>query len=379
MSKTNIGHVIVHELIKENNKDFDYSKPYHLRESELDKENQTVNKLVEDVIELYGSRGNSAHYGVFKSEKNERGPIPDEFHKYFSLSKSNSDNFISLSKLIMKQMFHSAKGQPWASGGYIVFTDYISQGVRFLLVTMIKKKDGVRISQNLEPEEMIHLDLSNINQAAKINFHLYDKYLNANELEKTELSFLSFVSKNTGQSAAAYFISALGCDKGIASAGATRKLPKEVRNFFKKQPDLKIFAESFKKEVVKYLDLKLQNKESAKLSDIEALALTHLNHLDESTRNNHITELMRYLNSENIRIPTEFVVNKATLEKIKNVIYKDKLMSFNFDKELLGVTNDARVFFDELNSSLCFNKLPEEALSKIRAAIKEKQQEKTDG
>lgn len=82
---------------------------------------------------------------------------------------------------------------------------------------------------------MIHLELNNINQAAKINFHLYYQYHQADDVQKTELSYLSFINKTTGQSAAAYFIAALGCDKGIASAGATRKLPNEVKKFFKTQ------------------------------------------------------------------------------------------------------------------------------------------------
>ncbi|MEA0063604.1 hypothetical protein SNB13_15230, partial [Escherichia coli] len=42
MSKASIRHVIVHELLKESNKDFDHSKPYNLRDTELDKTNDIV-------------------------------------------------------------------------------------------------------------------------------------------------------------------------------------------------------------------------------------------------------------------------------------------------------------------------------------------------
>lgn len=58
MSKVSIRHVIVHELLKESNKDFDHSKPYNLRDTELDKTNDIVKKLVDGVIDLYGSKGN---------------------------------------------------------------------------------------------------------------------------------------------------------------------------------------------------------------------------------------------------------------------------------------------------------------------------------
>lgn len=371
MSKPDIKHVIVHELIKESGNDFYYENPFNLRKTELDKENKIVNKLVEDVIKLYGSRGNTAHYGIFKKD-NDRGPIPDEFNNYFSLTNYSSKDFINLSISIMKQLFESAKGQSWPSGGYIVFTDYISNGVRFLLVTMIKKKGGMRISPALEPEEMIHLDLSNINQAAKINFHLYNQYLSADETARTELTFLSFVSKTKGQSASAYFISALGCDKGIASSAATRALPREARNFFKKDVDSKPFAEAFRNKVIRYLDETNRADQPAKLTDIADIAAAQLTSLEEDKRNEIIEGFMQHLNNENMRIPSEFVINKSTLDKIKNVSYKDKLLSFNFDKELLGETNDAMVYYDEKSGSLSFNKLPAEAKNKIEAAIKER-------
>lgn len=184
MSKINIKHVIVHELIKDSNKDFDHSKPFNLRDTELDKSNKIVKKLVDGVIELYGSKGNSAHYGIFIGDKSKQGPIPGLFHNYSLVQESVSSDFISLSKEVMKQMYHSAKEQLWASGGYVVFTDYILSGFRYLLVTMIKKTNGVTISENLEPEEMIHLELGNINQAAKINFRYYEEYQTADDIKK---------------------------------------------------------------------------------------------------------------------------------------------------------------------------------------------------
>lgn len=373
MNKPIIKHVIVHELIKESGEDFDYSKPYNLRKTELVKTNVIVNKLVQDVIKLYGSRGNTAHYGVFKNDE-KKGPVPGAFEHYSSLPGYSSKEFIALSKSIMHQLFEEAKGQTWPSGGYIVFTDYISDGIRFLLITMLKKKGGMSISAALEPQELVHLDLSNINQAAKVNFHLYYEYMKSDEKARAELSYLSFVSKTKGQSASAYFIAALGCDKGIASSGATRTLPKESRSYFKTDDRLKGLAESFRSKVIRYLDEKNEDKQPAKLSDIADLASAHMTTIAEDERSELVEGFMRHLNNEKVRIPSEFVINKPTLDKIKNVSYKDKLYSFNFDKELLGETSDAMIYYDSKKGSLAFNKLPAEAKAKIESAIKERKQ-----
>lgn len=371
MTNINIRHVIVHELLKEANKDFNHSKPYNLRDSELDKTNSVVIQLVDGVISLYGSKGNAAHYGVFKSNQNEPGPVPALFHQYYDVRESASSEFINLTKEIMKQMYKSAMEQLWASGGYVVFTDYTVSGLRYLLVTMIKKTNGVTISANLEPEEMIHLELNNINQAAKINFHYYHQYQEADEVQKTELSYLSFISKTTGQSAAAYFIAALGCDKGIASAGATRKLPNEVKKFFKKNKEIANRADYVRNKIIKYLETQFTNNHSAKLSDIEAIVTTELSFLPDDQREPKVRELMKHLNSEEVRIPTEFVINKTSLDKIRNVIFKTDQYSFNFDKDLLGITSDATIFYNDETGNLTFNNLPVEARTKIKTALKE--------
>lgn len=372
MTKISINHVIVHELLKEAQKDFDHSKRYNLRDTELDKSNKIVQQLVDGVVELYGTRGNLAHHGIFKEDPSLRGPVPDLFDKYYNDKKSDSSSFINLTKQIMKQMYEEAKKQPWSSGGYVVFTDYILQGLRFILVTMIKKKNGVTISANLNPEEMIHLELNYINQAARVNFHRYFEYNSAPDDKKSQINYLSFISKTNGQSASAYFIAALGCDKGLASAGATRKLPNEARKFFKKNTETLPIAEEFRNKIIKYLEKQCESSLPASLSDIEAIGFEELSIFPDEKRNEILSGLMQHLNSEGVGIPTDFVINKTSLDKLKKVMYKNPLYSFNFDKELLGDNADARIFYDEVTGNLCFNNLPEEARSKIRAALKEK-------
>ncbi|CAI0968757.1 nucleoid-associated protein [Serratia quinivorans] len=379
MTDINIKHVIVHELIKEAKKDFDFSKPYNLRENTLDKTNQTVQKLIKEISDLYGTKGNSAHYGIFKTEKSEQGPIPSNFDTYYKSKECPPELFVPFSVEIMKQFVNKAKDEFWSSGGFIVFCDYITNGVRFFLVSMIKKKDGVTISSKLEPEDMVHLDLSKINQAARINCQLYESYQEANDIDKTDLNYLSFVSKGSGQSASAYFIAAIGCDKGLASAKATTKLPSEVKKFFLAKEELKDKAVKFRQEVIGYLQHQADNDLSAKLSDIETLASAHMTYLDDEKRQTLIAELMAHLNSETIRIPVEFVVNKPSLKKIINVIYKSPDLNFSFEKELLGCTADDDVWYDEKSGRLSFTNLPPEMKTKISQALKENQKLREGG
>lgn len=366
-----IQQVIVHELIKEAKKSFDFSKPYHLRKTPLDKSNQTVIKLINEISSLYGSKGNSAHYGIFKEELTEQGPIPSKFEEYSLIQENSLDQFVSFSIDVMKQLVKTAQEEPWSSGGFIVFCDYAINNNHFFLISMLKKKNGVTISDNLEPEEMIHLDLSKIHQAARINFDLYQKYKEANESERVDLSYLSFVSKGVGQSASAYFIAALGCDKSLAAAKATKKLPSEVKKFFNKKAELKENANKFRQEIIAYLSRQALNNHSAKLSDVEAIATSHMTYLDDERRDLYVQELMTHLNSEKVRIPTEFVVSERSLKEIKNLSYKGEDIGFSFEINLLGATADDDVWYDEASGRLSFTNLPPDLRTKLSQAVKD--------
>ncbi|EJR6406179.1 nucleoid-associated protein [Salmonella enterica] len=59
------------------------------------------------------------------------------------------------------------------------------------------------------------LDLTKINQAARINFDKFLKYQNSSVIDKQDLSYLSFISTTTQKTASGYFILALGATKEL--------------------------------------------------------------------------------------------------------------------------------------------------------------------
>ncbi|HGX9730398.1 nucleoid-associated protein [Klebsiella pneumoniae] len=374
MAEITLNNVIVHELLKEAKKPMNPAKRVKFRDTTLDSSNKIVLKLINEINELYGKKGNSAYYGVFKEELTERGPVPDAIERYTSLSKPSAQNFIDLSVDIMNKLADESEKQLWSSGGVIVFADYLRDGINFFLVTMIKQKEGIRLSSKLEPELLEQLDLTKINQAARINFDKFIQYQNSSAIEKQDLSYLSFISTTTQQTASGYFILALGCDKGITSTNATKSLPTEVMKFFEKHTEIKSHSRIFKNEVISYIDHQFDSGKPAKLSDISAMAYKHMTYVDEQTREKLSNELITYLNSEEIRIPVEFNVSRSGLNQLLNVKYKGDGYSFNFEKALLGTTGDADICYNIENQSLTFTKLPEDAVQSIERALKEKSQ-----
>ncbi|EAZ4483972.1 nucleoid-associated protein [Salmonella enterica] len=374
VTEITLNNVIVHELLKEAKKPMIPEKRMKFRDTTLDLSSEIVLKLINEINELYGKKGNSAYYGVFKKELTERGPVPDAIENYTCLAKPSSQDFIDLSVGIMNKLADEAEKQLWSSGGVIVFADYVRDGVNFFLITMIKQKEGIRLSSKLEPELLEQLDLTKINQAARINFDKFLKYQNSSVIDKQDLSYLSFISTTTQKTASGYFILALGCDKGITSNNATKSLPTEVMRFFGKHSEIKHHARDFKSDVINYINHQFECKKTVKLSDISAMAYEHMTYVDEQAREKLSNDLVTYLNSEEIRIPVEFNVSRSGLNQLLNIKYKGDGYSFNFEKALLGTTADADICYNSENGSLTFTKLPKDAVQDIEHALKEKLQ-----
>ncbi|WP_272670768.1 nucleoid-associated protein [Providencia sp. PROV147] len=373
MAVLEIKNVIIHEFIKEAKKPIDKNNLFNFRDDVLDPENSIVFGLVNTITSLYGKKGNSAYYGVFKEDETKRGPIPNYFADYFAYGEENTQKFIDFTVAITKQIADEAGKESLSSGGFLVFADYVSDGTKFFIITMVKNKPGLRISSKLEPEELVQLDLSKIHQAARINFTRYEKFQNSAELDKSDLSYLSFISVSNpiDKNASGYFVTALGCDKGIPSSKATNRLPYEIKKFFESHEDLQESALNFRKKIIDYLGEQVSNKMPAKLSDVESMAKVHMSHLEDDRKESLVNLLMERLNSDDVQIPAEFNVNKSSYEKMKNVSFKTVGFSYTFEKGMLGISKSAEVFYNQADKSLTFTNLPESAQSDIIKVLKD--------
>ncbi|QIA51053.1 nucleoid-associated protein [Pantoea agglomerans] len=376
-----LNNVIIHELVKVAKEPISPIEEdrFRFRDTALDCNNSTVQKMIGEINSLYGKNGNSAQYGVFKEEETERGPVPDAIIEYIGNTTRSTQQFIDLSVEIMHKLGKEAEKQRLSSGGVIVFADYLRDGVHFFLVTMIKSKEGIRLSSKMEPELLEQLELSKINQAARINFERFFHFQNSSDIEKNDLSYLSFIGGNSSSNASGYFVSALGCDKGVSSNKATKDLPKEIKNFFNRHQEIKVHAKKFREDVISYLSRQADSQKPALLSDIKLMSLKYMLDLDEETRNNLSEDLISYLNSENIRIPNEFSVSASGLKAIMNVRVKGNGFNFDFEKSLLGTSMDADICYNTESGSLTFSRLSDSAKELIEAAIKEKNEQPSDG
>ncbi len=363
---TNINFAVVHELIKDQHKDI--QEP-DIRKIVLDQGKPAVCKLILGATSIYGKKNNVAHYGIF-AKKTDSG-FPAKFEAYSKIAITEK-SFLEITHAAMAELQVAASDAPASSGGYILFVDYeIHQG-RFLLVTMLKKRDGLRLNENLEPEELIELDLNSLYHAARINFGKYKEYTQANDEQRQELSYLSFLSQSAARAAAGYFVKALGCATGTASAAATKNLIQEGVQFFRDRPNLRGNRLAFRDDLLRYLEKQKDIGEPVRLSEVEQIARRYFPAEVEGQADDLANELTSHLNSEAVGVPVEFPVNKSVLGKYTHVVYKSDSWQIKFDRNALGEGVDAEIRFVEKEGRLVINNLSKEAITVIRQAIADK-------
>lgn len=366
-----LHHAIVHQLLKEQHIDINSKKPYNLRTKELDHTSPIVIKLSEELLQKYGKQYNTAMYGSFDPDKTRRGKFPDAFQTYHGLKKRNSSDFIKLSSLVMNELVREADKIKSSSGGYILFLDYSVNRVSYLVIAMIKQKDALTITDTLNLEELLSIDLSKLHQATKINFKQFSDSLKAKSDDDTYLSFVSPVSNG---STSGYFITALGCQKNTTASKMTTNLIKSSESFFKNDPVLKPFSRKFKDELIKYLSGCCEKKVMATLEKVIDIAKVSINKLNTTEIDAKANELVTLLNSDSVNISANFNVNKKSLNNFIKVKLENDDYTLNFTSKLLGITIAHKVFFDEKkgkHGKLVFD-LDESTSKKVQEVIKNK-------
>lgn len=363
-----INKFVIHQLIKEKQEP---ALPLDLKDDLLPTDNITVINLMNGILNAYGRKNSSAQYGVFET-KDYKGQFPKEFKDYFSIEEQKDSDFLKITFESMKQLHEKASAQPLATGGYIVFSDYTVDSVRFFLIAMIKQKDGYRIVNNkntLNVEDLVYLDLSRLHQAAKINFNKFDSYQLADEDEKNDITYLSFVSPLTQKDTAGYFINALGCKPGTPSQKLTMKVVSESVNFFKSKPILSSYSDELRSQILSYLTDKISSEpiSTAKLSEIENIARRFFPADDHDLLEELSEEFITRLNSDEVGIPVEFNPNFNAIKKLTRIRYKDKNFVIDFDRNDLGTEQDDKLCYT--NGKLIINQMPKDLIKQIEEQL----------
>ncbi|MFJ2467586.1 nucleoid-associated protein [Pseudomonas sp. NPDC087615] len=345
------------------------------KEVVLNTENPALQFLVNGIHGLIGKEGNSVVYGQFANDERQ-GPFPRRFTEFVAVQDDEA-NFIELTHLAMDQLVEQAGHQVLSTGGHILCAQYSSGASNFFLVASMKERGGIQLDENYVPKEIQEVDLSKVQQAARINLGSFvaiqamaaaapiPETPESETAEEADSTYLCFISRGRDSQASDYFISALGCAKGVASGRATKNAIDNVAKFFRDNKSLKSFGYRAKEAVIKYLEVQLAAGKSARLDSIVHAAVAHVpaDLVDE------IAGLKDYLNSEKNKVPDDFTVNAKTLKEKTRIKGDASNWSLQFERGALGKDPAADVYYDEGRKKLTLSNMTTELIDVIEKEL----------
>ncbi|SEA92493.1 nucleoid-associated protein [Pedobacter hartonius] len=188
----NVNRIIIHELIKEaQSTEIEYKSS-----SDLITVNEGINKLIEHVHESFDQT--ITKYSKFDLN-NSTNAVYSNISKYLK-EENSTEQFIKFSKASLGDLAILIRREPFATGGFYLFVDYVENGYNFISIIIVRNKDAFNINWNgdnfdVGPTENLNID--KLAMGFRINCDLY--------LDKEDTrNYIALIS-NQGDALSKYF------------------------------------------------------------------------------------------------------------------------------------------------------------------------------
>jgi nucleoid-associated protein len=175
----------------------------------------SAQRLIDHLHKLYAERPGKG-YGKFEADENNF-PMTRFVREHFV---DHSTDYYALSQVMMEHLQFRAGQEQLATGGYVLISHVNNGTTDFLLVAIVTEVVGTAITEGLEIVDSVHLDMSNLRVAGRIDLTAW---------QSGAERYVSFL-KGRGE-VANYFKQFLGCNDVLVAFQETKKLVGALESF----------------------------------------------------------------------------------------------------------------------------------------------------
>ncbi|AVS97754.1 hypothetical protein C8236_02185 [Paracidovorax avenae] len=215
-----ITEAIIHQLIKTEKTQGADSVTIKPRLAPLPND-EILQQLCTNLVAMYGQVANSN--GTLGVDPNAH-KWPLSLREYFS----GNLEFIQFTNTSVGLIANEMRNAFLSNGGYVLFLRYQIDAQDFLLVAMLKLKEGAGVdAETLDLKATLNIDLSHLNEAARVNLTRWHAQ------EQPHLTFIKGRAKTAPVSD--YFRDALACTNFTDSKHHTEKVIQAAKDFIEAQ------------------------------------------------------------------------------------------------------------------------------------------------
>ncbi len=330
-----IRHSIIHQI---NKKPDGSPAVLHVSSTEL-VESQATENLLNDFNEAYNAKQGKG-WGFFQPES---GAYP--FSGWLKGFYDGGD-FIEFSRTAVEHLTKLMEESNLSVGGHVLFAHYQQGMTDYLIVTLLQHSEGVTVNADLSVTPSKHLDLGNINLAARINI---------SEWRNNPMSrqYISYLKGSKGRKSTDYFRDFIGCQEGVDGPGETRTLLKALSDF--------VTAEDMHEDSAREKTQALVSYSMAQAKIGEPITLDELSELIDEKQPKAFYDFIR---NKDYGLSAEIPTDKRTLNQFRRFTGRAEGMSISFEQHLLG----SKVEFHAEAGTLMLRGLPTQLSEQLKRA-----------
>ncbi len=300
----------------------------HLRDSLLPLDDH-LEHLLGDLNEHYNARTTKV-WGLF-SDDHASFPLSG----WLSAWLDEQQDFLALSCQCAERLNSLMNESPMALGGHLLLAHYRQGMSDFLLVALLPHSQGVSIDASQSLQGVRHLDLAQVQMAARINLSEW----RGNPQSKQYISFL----KGRSGKKSDYFRDCLGCVEGVDAATETRTLLKAFSDYVESTELAEEQAREKTDTLIDYAAGQARLGQPITLQELSGL-------LDEEQPQ----AFYEHIRNSDYGLAPEIPADRRTLNQFRRFTGRGEGMSISFDAHLLG----SAIEYDEDRGVLIIRQLP---------------------
>ncbi|GLP97988.1 nucleoid-associated protein YejK [Paraferrimonas sedimenticola] len=313
-------------------------------------DSQALTTTLEELHRIYTAKPGKG-YGYFGIPEGESDPEVEAntaFKEALREYRQGNLGFVDFSRQAGELLQSELSKYDFATGGFLLLSSYNHTANDYLFVALLSAKPSLTVSDDMELHQNDHLDLSNLQLAARINLTEWDA-------DADSRKYISFVKGRAGRKVADFFLDFMGCAEGINVKAQNKSLMVAVEDCVAESELDKQERQQVRDNLFSYASEQVDKGESLKLPE-----------LSEQLAEAGLDDFYAFTNNGDYALEDEFDGDKSTLRQLKKFSGSGAGVSVSFDAIHLG----ERVIYNPHQDTLMIKGIPPNLKDQLERRLK---------
>lgn len=183
---------------------------------------QAVEMMLEELHQTYTSKSGKGfgYFGIHGDDGEANPAFANALKEY----RAGDLGFVEFTGQASKLLQEELAKYDFSQGGFLLMSCYTSMASDYLFVALLSAKSSMTVLDDMELSQNNHLDLNNIQLAARID-------LTELQADKDSRKYISFIRGRAGRKVADFFLDFMGCVEGVNTKAQNKTLMNAVEDF----------------------------------------------------------------------------------------------------------------------------------------------------